>query len=115
MQSVRQEGKQVFRYASRKMHEASLRLLERNNLTVADVDVVLPHQANRRIIEAATTRLGVDPAKVIVNIDRFANTTAGTIPLAMQAAVDRGMFKKDSLALLCAVAAVCSVCAALVR
>src|SRR5258708_36713046 len=103
MQSVRQEGKQVFRYASRKMHEASLRLLERNNLTVADVDVVLPHQANRRIIEAAVERMGVDPAKVIVNIDRFANTTAGTIPLAMQDAVDRGMLTKGKLAWCCPV------------
>ncbi len=112
---VHQDGPQVFKYAVRKMAETSTRLLERNGLTVNDIDVVLPHQANRRIITGTVERLGIDPAKVVINIDRFGNTTAGTIPLAMQDAVDRKMLKKGSLALLCAVGAGFTAGAALVR
>ena len=115
MHYVHQDGRQVFKYATRKMFEASAELLKRNNLTVNDVDVVLPHQANKRIITASTERLGIDPAKVLINIDRFGNTTAGTIPLAMRDAVDRGLLKKGSLALLCAVGAGFTVGSALVR
>jgi 3-oxoacyl-[acyl-carrier-protein] synthase-3 len=115
MHYVHQDGPAVFKYAVRKMAETSARLLERNNLTVADIDVMLPHQANRRIITGSAERLGIDPAKVLVNIDRFGNTTAGTIPLAMQDAIDRGLLKKGSLALLCAVGAGFTAGAALVR
>jgi 3-oxoacyl-[acyl-carrier-protein] synthase-3 len=115
MHYVHQDGPQVFKYAVRKMAETSARLLERNNLTVADIDVMLPHQANRRIITGSTERLGIDPAKVVVNIDRYGNTTAGTIPLAMQDAVDRGLLKEGNLALLCAVGAGFTAGAALVK
>lgn len=115
MHYVHQDGRQVFKFATRKMYEASMALLERNKLTVNDVDVVLPHQANKRIITASTERMGIDPAKVLINIDRFGNTTAGTIPLAMRDAVDQGLMKKGSLALLCAVGAGFTVGTALLR
>ena len=79
---VRQDGAQVFKYAVRKMHEVCAGLLARNHLTVDDVAVMIPHQANRRIITAASDRLGIAPEKVLINIDCYGNTTAGTIPLA---------------------------------
>jgi 3-oxoacyl-[acyl-carrier-protein] synthase-3 len=115
MHFVHQDGRQVFKYATRKMYEASVQLLQRNGLTVSDVDVVLPHQANKRIITASTERMGIDPAKVMINIGKFGNTTAGTIPLAMRDAMDQGLLKKGSLALLCAVGAGFTVGTALVR
>jgi 3-oxoacyl-[acyl-carrier-protein] synthase-3 len=115
MHYVHQDGRQVFKYATRKMYESSVQLLQRNGLTVKDVDVVLPHQANKRIITASTERMGIDPAKVMINIGKFGNTTAGTIPLAMRDAMDQGLLKKGSLALLCAVGAGFTVGSALVR
>jgi 3-oxoacyl-[acyl-carrier-protein] synthase-3 len=115
MHYVHQDGRQVFKYATRKMYEASVQLLQRNGLAVSDVDVVLPHQANKRIITASTERMGIDPAKVLINIGKFGNTTAGTIPLAMRDAMDQGLLKKGSLALLCAVGAGFTVGTALVR
>jgi 3-oxoacyl-[acyl-carrier-protein] synthase-3 len=115
MHYVHQEGQQVFKYAVRKMYETSAALLQRNGLTHADVDVMLPHQANQRIITASAERMGLNGQRVLINIDRFGNTTAGTIPLAMQDALDRGLLKKGSLALLCAVGAGFTAGAALVR
>ena len=97
MHYVHQDGRQVFKYATRKMYEASVQLLQRNGLAVSDVDVVLPHQANKRIITASTERMGIDPAKVLINIGKFGNTTAGTIPLAMRDAMDQGLLKKGAL------------------
>ncbi len=115
MHCVHQDGRQVFKYAVRKMHEASAALLERNGLKVNDVKLLVPHQANRRIITAAAERLGMDLDKVVINIDRYGNTTAGTIPLAMGEALDQGRLKKGDLALLCTVGAGFTVGAALVR
>ncbi len=115
MHYVHQEGQPVFKYAVRKMYEASKTLLERNGLTAADIDVMLPHQANRRIITAAAERLGLDCDKVIINIERYGNTTAGTIPLAMKDAVEQGRLKKGGLALLCSVGAGFTTAAALWR
>jgi 3-oxoacyl-[acyl-carrier-protein] synthase-3 len=112
---VHQEGQQVFKYAVRKMYEAGRDLLARNGLTGADVKVLIPHQANRRIIEAAADRLGLGEDKVVINIDRYGNTTAGTIPLAMRDAVDQGRLKKGDLALLAAVGAGYTVGASLWR
>src|SRR5208282_3001535 len=80
---VHQDGSQVFKYAVRKMYETCRDVLARNGLTGDDVAVLIPHQANKRIITAAGDRLGIAPAKVVINIDRYGNTTAGTIPLAM--------------------------------
>ena len=74
----------------RKTEEIARRILERNGLTPADLDLFVSHQANRRIIQSATEKLGVDPNKVIINIERFGNTTAATIPLALNDAVCSG-------------------------
>ena len=115
MHYVHQDGSQVFKFAVRKMQEVSEALLKRNGLTVKDLDLMLPHQANRRIITSSAERLGLDCEKVLINIDRYGNTTAGTIPLAMGQAMDEGKLKKGSLALLAAVGAGFTVGAALVR
>jgi len=102
---VHQEGQQVFKYAVRKMYEVCRDLLERNNLTGTDVAVMIPHQANLRIINAAAERLGIAPDKVLINIDRYGNTTAGTIPLATRDAISQGRLKKGDIALFAAVGA----------
>jgi 3-oxoacyl-[acyl-carrier-protein] synthase-3 len=75
------------------MSEMTERILQRNNLTGSDIDCFISHQANRRIIMATADRLKMPEDKVIINIDRYGNTTAGTIPLAMQTAVENGKLK----------------------
>ena len=105
MHYVKQDGSQVFKYAVRKMCETCQGLLERNNLTVDDIAVLIPHQANRRIIAATAERLGINCDKVIINIDRYGNTTAATIPLATRDAVECGKLKKGDLVLFAAVGA----------
>jgi 3-oxoacyl-[acyl-carrier-protein] synthase-3 len=105
MHYVHQEGQQVFKYAVRRMSELAVQLLERNGLTSRDLALVVPHQANLRIIRAMQERLGVDDSKVIVNIDRFGNTTAGTIPLGLMDALDQKRLKKGDLVLLISVGA----------
>ncbi len=102
---VKQDGQQVFKYAVRKMFECCRDLLERNNLTVKDIAVLIPHQANRRIITAAAERLGLGCDQVIINIDRYGNTTAATIPLATREAVETGRLKKGDLVVFAAVGA----------
>ncbi|HUL34315.1 MAG TPA: beta-ketoacyl-ACP synthase III [Candidatus Eisenbacteria bacterium] len=115
MHYIHQDGKNVFKYAVRKMAEMTERLLEQNGLTGKDIDCFIAHQANRRIITATAERLGMPMEKVIINIDRFGNTTAGTIPLAMQTALEEGKLKKGSLVLLAAVGAGFTSGATLVR
>ena len=105
MHFVHQEGSQVFKYAARRMAELSARLLERNGFTKDDLALLVPHQANLRIIRAAQERLGVDDSKVLVNIDRYANTTAGTIPLGLCDAVKQGRLHKGDLVLIVTVGA----------
>jgi 3-oxoacyl-[acyl-carrier-protein] synthase-3 len=105
MHYVHQEGSQVFKYAVRRMAEVAVNLLERNGFTSKDLALVVPHQANLRIIRAMQERLGVDDSKVMVNIDKFGNTTAGTIPLGLRDAVAQGRLKKGDLVLLVAVGA----------
>jgi len=102
---VHQDGQAVFKYAVRKMYESCRELLARNGLTGADVAMVVPHQANRRIISAATERLGVPREKVMINIDRYGNTTAATIPLATRDAIQQGRLKKGDIVLFTAVGA----------
>jgi 3-oxoacyl-[acyl-carrier-protein] synthase-3 len=102
---VKQEGQQVFKYAVRKMYESCRDLLARNQLTAGDVAALIPHQANRRIITAAAERLGLPCERVIINIDRFGNTTAATIPLATRDALECGKLKKGDLVLFAAVGA----------
>ena len=86
-----------------------------NASTGGDIDAFIPHQANRRIITATGDRLGLRPESVIINIDRYGNTTAGTIPLAMQTARDEGRLKKGDLVLLASVGAGFTVGATLLR
>jgi 3-oxoacyl-[acyl-carrier-protein] synthase-3 len=105
MHFVHQEGSQVFKYAARRMAEMSTKLLERNGFSKDDLALMVPHQANLRIIRAAQERLGVDDSKVLVNIDRYANTTAGTIPLGLCDAVKQGRLRKGNLVLIVTVGA----------
>src|SRR5271157_730500 len=105
MHYIHQDGQQVFKYAVKTMAEMTHRILERNKLTGSDIDCFIAHQANRRIIMATADRLKMPEEKVVVNIDRYGNTTAGTIPLAMQTALENGKLKKNSMVLLAAVGA----------
>jgi 3-oxoacyl-[acyl-carrier-protein] synthase-3 len=105
MHFVHQDGQAVFKYAVRKMAELCEKLLERNGFKGKDIDVFVPHQANLRIINATGERLGLRPDATIINIDRYGNTTAATIPLAMQTAIDQGKLNKGSLVLLASVGA----------
>ena len=102
---VKQDGATVFKFAVRKTEEIARRVLDRNGLTPADIDLFVSHQANRRIIQSATEKLGIDPDKVIINIEKFGNTTAATIPLALNDAVCSGRLKKGNLVLLASVGA----------
>jgi 3-oxoacyl-[acyl-carrier-protein] synthase-3 len=112
---VKQDGATVFKFAVRKTEEISRRILERNGLTPEDLNLFVSHQANRRIIQSATERLGVSPDKVIINIERFGNTTAATIPLALNDAVCSGRLKKGDLVLLASVGAGFTVGTVLLR
>jgi len=115
MHYVHQDGQQVFKFAVRKQTDLCTKLLERNGLKGSDIDVFIPHQANLRIINATADRLSLRPESVIVNIDRYGNTTAGTIPLAMQTAIDEGKLRKGSLVLLASVGAGFTIGATLLR
>ena len=115
MHYVHQDGQQVFKFAVRKQTELCQKLLERNGLKGSDIDAFIPHQANLRIINATVERLGLRPEAVIINIDRFGNTTAGTIPLAMNTALEEGKLKKGSLVLLASVGAGFTIGATLLR
>src|SRR6267378_2822302 len=105
MHYIHQEGAQVFKYAVRRMAELACEMLERNGFTSRDLALVVPHQANLRIIRAMQERLGIDDSKVMINIERYGNTTAGTIPLGLRDAVEEGKLKKGDLVLLVAVGA----------
>ncbi len=112
---VHQEGQQVFKYAVLKMQQVCGELLRRNNLTAEDISILIPHQANRRIIEATAERLGLPMSKVMMNIGHYGNTTAGTIPLATRDAITEGRLKKGDLVLMAAVGAGYTVGASLWR
>jgi len=105
MHYVHQDGQQVFRYAVRKMYETCRDLLARHQLTVDDVTMMIPHQANRRIIAAVAERLGIAEDRVLININKYGNTTGATIPLATRDALDQGKIKKGDLILFAAVGA----------
>jgi len=105
MHYVHQDGSQVFKYAVRRMADMAEGLLARNGYTKNDLALVVPHQANLRIIRAMQERLGVDDSKVLINIDRYGNTTAGTIPLGLCDAVSQGRLHKGDLVMLISVGA----------
>jgi 3-oxoacyl-[acyl-carrier-protein] synthase-3 len=115
MHCVHQEGQAVFKFAVRKMVEASEKVLTANGYTAADLKLLVPHQANRRIIDATVERLGLTPEHVVINIDRFGNTTAATIPLAMQTAREENRLHKGDLVLLASVGAGYTVGTCLLR
>jgi 3-oxoacyl-[acyl-carrier-protein] synthase-3 len=115
MHYIYQDGPAVYKFAVRKMAEATTKLLTRNGVTGADLGCFIPHQANKRIITATADRLGMDPERVIINIEKYGNTSAGTIPLAMETAIEEGKMKKGDLVLLAAVGAGFTVGAALLR
>jgi 3-oxoacyl-[acyl-carrier-protein] synthase-3 len=112
---VKQEGQAVFKFAVRKTGEICERLLQRNQVSAGDLDLFVSHQANRRIIMSAAERIGMPEEKVIINIDRFGNTTAATIPLALNDAVLSGRLKRGDLVLLASVGAGFTVGSVLVR
>ena len=100
---IRQEGRVVFKFAVVKMSEVSMSLLEKNGLSCEDVKLFVPHQANLRIIDAVAQRMGLPPEKVMINIDRYANTTAGTIPIALSEAVEQKRLERGDLLLMAGV------------
>jgi 3-oxoacyl-[acyl-carrier-protein] synthase III len=112
---VKQDGQTVFKFAVRRTAELCERLLQRNGLTAADLDLFVSHQANRRIIQSVADKIGMEEGKVLINIDRFGNTTAATIPLALNDAIETGRLKKGDLVLLASVGAGFTVGAVLVR
>jgi 3-oxoacyl-[acyl-carrier-protein] synthase-3 len=115
MHYIYQDGPAVYKFAVRKMAEATAKLLERNGVTGSDLGCFIPHQANKRIITATADRLGMDLERVIINIEKYGNTSAGTIPLAMETAVEEGKLKKGDLVLLAAVGAGFTVGTVLLR
>jgi 3-oxoacyl-[acyl-carrier-protein] synthase-3 len=112
---VKQDGQNVFKFAVRNTEEACRRILERNNIDANDIDLFVSHQANSRIIKSAADKLGLAPEKVVINIERFGNTTGGTIPLALNDAVDDGRLKHGDLLLLASVGAGFTVGSVLLR
>ena len=112
---VHQDGQAVYKFAVRKMAEISEALLARNDVAGADLGCFIPHQANKRIILSTAERLGMPEERVIINIDRYGNTTAGTIPIAMNTALEEGRLKKGDLVLLASVGAGFTAAATLLR
>lgn len=105
MHYIHQDGQTVYKFAVRKMAEVAEGVVERNGLTGEQVDLLIPHQANLRIIESTAERVGLSKEKVVVNIDRYGNTTAATIPLAMRTAMDDGRLTRGKYVLTAAVGA----------
>ncbi len=112
---VKQDGQTVFKFAVRKTEDICRTILERNHLAANDVDLFVSHQANRRIITSAAERLGLDPCKVIINIEMYGNTTAATIPIALNEARETGRLKKGDLVLLASVGAGFTIGSVLLR
>ena len=102
MHYVYQDGKTVFKFAVKNMADVSKQILDNNNLTGKDIKLFIPHQANRRIIDAAAKRCGLEQKQVLVNINKYGNTTAGTIPIALDEAVEKGRLENGDLLLLAA-------------
>ena len=97
---IRMQGNEVFKLAVRAMEDAAQAALTANGYTVADLDLLIPHQANRRIIDAIGKRLGLGPDKVFINVDHYGNTSAASIPIALDEANRTGVLRRDALVLL---------------
>ncbi|NNG47514.1 MAG: 3-oxoacyl-ACP synthase, partial [Deltaproteobacteria bacterium] len=102
MHAIRLAGNEVFKQAVTRMAEVSLEALEKNEVSVSDITLVVPHQANMRIINAVGKRLGVPEEKVFINLERFGNTSAASVPIALTEAREQGRFAKGDLVLLTA-------------
>ena len=102
MHYVFQDGKTVFKFAVKNMAEVSKEILDKNELTGKDVKLFIPHQANKRIIDAAANRCGLQSEQVLVNVNKYGNTTAGTIPIALDDAVEEKMLNKGDILLFAA-------------
>jgi 3-oxoacyl-[acyl-carrier-protein] synthase-3 len=98
LHDIYQDGKHVFRYAVKSMADVSVEIMERNNLKGDDIAYLVPHQANKRIIDATANRMGVGPEKVMLNIQHYGNTTGATIPLCLYDYEDK-LKKGDNLIL----------------
>ncbi len=99
---LKMNGREVFKFASRVITDSTTRLLDKLEMNADEIDLFVPHQANTRIIDYAVERLGLDPAKVVVNLDRFGNTSSASVPLALTEALDTGRLKAGDLLLLIA-------------
>jgi 3-oxoacyl-[acyl-carrier-protein] synthase-3 len=99
---IQMAGREVFKHAVRSMAEATDRALDSARITAADVDLLIPHQANIRIIEATAKHAGIPMDKVFVNVDRFGNTSAASIPIALNDAMEQGRVKEGSTVLFAA-------------
>jgi len=97
---VRQNGKTVFKQAVREMANISHQVTERNNLSCDDIDLFIPHQANKRIIDAAADKLGLKKSQIMINIDRYANTTSATLPICIAEATEKKLLDKGHNVLL---------------
>jgi 3-oxoacyl-[acyl-carrier-protein] synthase-3 len=115
MHYVKQDGQTVFRFAVRNTEEACLRILARNGIRPDELDLLVSHQANRRIIESAAEKLGLPLDKVVINIEKYGNTTAATIPLALNDAICAQRLKRGDLVLLVSVGAGFTVGSVLLR
>ena len=102
MHYVYQDGKTVFKFAVKNMADVSKQILDKNKLIGSDIKLFIPHQANKRIIDAAAKRCGINDEQVLVNINKYGNTTAGTIPIALNEAVESGRLVEGDLLLLAA-------------
>ena len=102
---VKQEGQQVFKFAVRKMSELCEKLLKKEGVSAADIKLLIPHQANKRIIMATAERLGLRDEQIVINLDKYGNTTCATIPLATNDAINSGRLKKGDIVLFAAVGA----------
>lgn len=92
---LQMNGREVFKFATRILPQSTANVLQNANLTLNDIDLLIPHQANARIIELATRFLGIDPGKVFVNVNRYGNTSAASIPIALVEALEQGRIKPD--------------------
>ncbi len=99
---IRQDGKKVFKFAVKRMADVSEQILIKNGLSGKDINLFIPHQANKRIIDATGNRCGIPKDRILINIDRFGNTTAGTIPIALDEAVKNQLIKNGDYILLSA-------------
>jgi 3-oxoacyl-[acyl-carrier-protein] synthase III len=99
---LKMEGNDVFKHAVRAMEEAALKALDANGLTPSDISLMIPHQANRRIIDATTKRLGLAPERLFTNLHRYGNTSSASIPIALDEANRQGVLKPDSKLLMVA-------------